>query len=134
LLLSDLEFAFAVEAAVPRGQLTALFCICIIMDTSAQPAHSAALIKESILQDIGLLKANVFSFWQRHGLDPQHGGFHGTLDLAGAAVDPTSKGLVQQARHQWQVKPVPLGFGKCLNVTVSIATLVIQCISLLRIQ
>lgn len=40
-------------------------------------------------------------FWQEHGPDYEHGGFHGTLSLAGDVVPPTTKGLVQQTRHIW---------------------------------
>lgn len=68
-----------------------------------RPSQTTAISKESIVDGINSLIDNVFSFWQRFGLDAEHGGFHGTLDRAGAAVTPTSKGLVQQARHLWQV-------------------------------
>lgn len=47
------------------------------------------------------LASTTFGFWQRHGLDTQHGGFHGTLGRDGTPLKPTKKGLVQTARHLW---------------------------------
>jgi hypothetical protein len=64
---------------------------------------SEVQLKQRIKQDISFLKDNVFSFWQRYGLDKEHGGFHGTLDRSGAAISPTDKGLIQQTRHIWYV-------------------------------
>lgn len=60
-----------------------------------------AEFKADLLQELVLLRNNVLSFWQHHGLDDEHGGFHGTLDQYGRPVEPTAKGLVQQARHVW---------------------------------
>jgi hypothetical protein len=39
---------------------------------------------------------SVVTFWLRHGLDRESGGFHGTLDQQGTPTAPTSKTIVQQ--------------------------------------
>ena len=55
----------------------------------------------SVLENIRDVRQQIYSFWQSFGPDTQWGGFKGTLDLRGAAVPTTDKGLVQQARHVW---------------------------------
>lgn len=71
----------------------------------AAPVHcqsqTEAALKAQIKGDVASIKANVFSFWQQHGLDSDFGGFHGTLTRAGAATSPTTKGIIQQARHMF---------------------------------
>lgn len=47
------------------------------------------------------LAAESIEFWRTHGVDPEHGGFHGTLDRKGQPKEPSDKGLVQQSRHLW---------------------------------
>lgn len=105
-----------------RPHLLLLAALCLIMHASAQGlgtpsappnattpepvaapgATSAQAGNESgVLQDVEFLRLNVLEFWARHGLDDEFGGIHGTLDRAGAAVPPQSKGLIQQARHIW---------------------------------
>ncbi|PNH02403.1 N-acylglucosamine 2-epimerase [Tetrabaena socialis] len=44
---------------------------------------------------------DIYTFWMNHGPDPEYGGFYGTLDRRGQAVEPTDKSLVQQSRHLW---------------------------------
>lgn len=52
-------------------------------------------------QRLDTLSRELIRFWVQQGVDREHGGFHGTLDRAGAPKAPTDKGLVQQARHLW---------------------------------
>lgn len=47
------------------------------------------------------LASELVQFWLRHGIDYQYGGFHGTLDRAGRAVEPSHKNLITQARYLW---------------------------------
>lgn len=71
--------------------------------SQAPPAqeHEAAALRTTILEGLAEVQERSLHFWQRWGLDSTHGGVHGTLDFAGQPVQPTSKGLVQQARHVW---------------------------------
>lgn len=75
--------------------------LCQAPSSSEASPSSDAELKSRILEDVGFLKGNVFNFWQLHGLDSESGGFHGTLDRAGKPISPTTKSLVQQARHVW---------------------------------
>jgi hypothetical protein len=105
-----------------RPHLLLLAALCLIMHASAQGlgtpsqppnvsttepvaapgANPAQAGNDSgVLQDLEFLRLNVLEFWARHGLDNEFGGIHGTLDRAGAAISPPSKGLIQQARHIW---------------------------------
>lgn len=47
------------------------------------------------------LAHELIGFWKRHGPDQAEGGFFGTLDREGHAVEPFDKGVIQQARHLW---------------------------------
>lgn len=71
-------------------------------DQSAVAASAAAQqLTSAVLNDLFETRQEIYYFWRQYGLDRQFGGFHGTVDLSGAAVRPTFKGLVQQARHTW---------------------------------
>jgi hypothetical protein len=67
----------------------------------AAPTDSSSSLTGSVLKDLGHIRGNIYSFWQQHGPDERFGGFYGTLDRAGEPRAPTSKGLVQEARHVW---------------------------------
>jgi mannose/cellobiose epimerase-like protein (N-acyl-D-glucosamine 2-epimerase family) len=62
---------------------------------------SAQSLSQGIFRDLEHTRQQIYSFWQRKGLGERYGGFYGTLDRAGASVSPSTKGLVQQARHVW---------------------------------
>jgi len=62
-----------------------------------QPSQVSRLT--ALAADLDTLTDSTFSFWEQHGVDKECGGFHGTLNEAGAPTDPDSKGLVQTARH-----------------------------------
>jgi len=75
---------------------------------SAPTASSAAKVEQSAVDRARLLalaarleklSEGVMGFWLEHGPDREHGGFHGTLDREGRPIEPTDKGLIQQARH-----------------------------------
>jgi hypothetical protein len=61
-----------------------------------------------LVQDIAALRSGEYGFWTCHGLDAQHGGFHGTVSRDGTPIKPDAKGLVQQTRHIWLVTPCAL--------------------------
>jgi len=50
---------------------------------------------------LGVLAERTADWWLRHGVDEQHGGFHGTLARDGSPTAPREKGLIQQSRHLW---------------------------------
>lgn len=50
---------------------------------------------------LGVLGAEITSFWWPRAYDRNHGGFHGSLDREGRPCAPSDKTLVQQARHLW---------------------------------
>jgi cellobiose epimerase len=56
---------------------------------------------EALKQRVTILLEDAIGFWLKHGRDEQFGGFHGTLNRFGEPIEPTHKGLVQQARHLW---------------------------------
>jgi mannobiose 2-epimerase len=64
-------------------------------------ATARAAAEADLLKQIDGLTSSTFGFWQRHGLDAEYGGFHGTLSRDGTPIRPTKKGLVQTARHLW---------------------------------
>ena len=65
------------------------------VDATAKP------MVELVLKHLPVLAAEAADFWLRHGLDRQHGGFHGHIDRRGLPGEPTDKGAIQQARHLW---------------------------------
>ncbi len=58
---------------------------------------------ESFRARLQRLSEQSTAFWLRYGPDRVHGGFHGTLDRDGSPVEPSDKGLIQQARHLWSM-------------------------------
>lgn len=65
------------------------------VDTQTKPLIEAAL------RPLPLLASEVAEFWLRYGPDPDHGGFHGRLGRRGEPQEPSTKGVIQQARHLW---------------------------------
>src|SRR5262245_57545773 len=55
----------------------------------------------AIAERLQQLASEVSEFWIQRGPDRKHGGFLGSLDRDGNAAAPTTKGLIQQARHLW---------------------------------
>lgn len=47
------------------------------------------------------LSNKLYDFWFVNGPDNINGGFYGTLDKDGNSINPTEKGIIQQARHLW---------------------------------
>jgi len=64
----------------------------------APPALDPARL-DAVARRLDSLATEFQAFWQEHGPDPVNGGFFGTLDRAGQKKAPTSKGVIQQARH-----------------------------------
>jgi cellobiose epimerase len=56
---------------------------------------------EMLRRRIEMLLEDALRFWLRHGHDDEYGGFHGTLNRFGEPIEPSHKGLIQQARHLW---------------------------------
>lgn len=55
----------------------------------------------AIRERLDRIAGDTAAFWIARGPDPEHGGFHGTLNRQGKPIAPYEKGLVQQARHLW---------------------------------
>ena len=89
--------------AVEMQRITLVFVTTILLALSpvATSAAGAPGDVTSLLSDLGSMSKSTFRFWQQYGIDGRYGGFHGTLNFAGSLVDPTSKTLVQTARHAW---------------------------------
>ena len=80
--------------------LLAASCCWVLIQTASSTSPTVE-VTALLLHDLEDIRRHVLFFWQRYGLETVHGGFHGTLDRNGSPVDPTAKGLVQQARHVW---------------------------------
>jgi mannobiose 2-epimerase len=63
--------------------------------------QTAEEILSDVLPRLNGLAARAFAFWAQHGPDRKYGGVHATLDRQGTPVEPTDKGVIQQARQLW---------------------------------
>lgn len=88
-------------SAIQLARLITCFLLGSCQLLHAAPTDSSSSLTGSVLKDLGHIRENIYSFWQQLGPDERFGGFYGTLDRAGEPRAPTSKGLVQEARHVW---------------------------------
>jgi mannobiose 2-epimerase len=66
------------------------------------PSPDAARL-ETIAKRLDRLAVELYEFWRIHGPDPAYGGFYGSLDRAGRKKAPTTKGIIQEARHLYSM-------------------------------
>lgn len=71
------------------------FTLAAAAVTPTAVARSPAALQSAVLQHLDVIRQQIYSFWQQYGPDAEYGGFHGTLDLSGAAIVPHAKGLVR---------------------------------------
>jgi len=69
---------------------------------TAPPSNAPARLA-AVARRLDALAVEFQAFWQEHGPDRKNGGFHGTLDRAGQKKAPTTKGVIQQARHLYSM-------------------------------
>ncbi|KAI8465540.1 MAG: Six-hairpin glycosidase-like protein [Monoraphidium minutum] len=105
LLVSNLLLICVICAGEPRGAAARTPPPAAGRAAAAAPRAPASTCRPGQLQAIvaqaRALREGELSFWLKHGLDREHGGFHATMDRGGVAGEPSDKGLVQQARHVW---------------------------------
>eukprot|EP00884_Botryococcus_braunii_P017496 jgi/Botrbrau1/442/Bobra.110_2s0091.2 len=72
---------------------------------SKEPYYDLNLtdVFSSILSDTDWLLINSATFWIKHGLDEQYGGFKGTVARDGKSIAPYEKGLISQSRYLWSL-------------------------------
>lgn len=88
--------------------------IVLLLSVTAPALHTASAQQQVFQQqqqeqqllsqlrrDLDVIRTSVFQFWACHGLDNEYGGFLGMLLRDGTPTAPTTKGLVQEARHAW---------------------------------
>jgi mannobiose 2-epimerase len=73
----------------------------ILVTSAAQRLDDEAQQREAIRRRLDALANESIGFWKSHGVDAKNGGFYGTLNRNGQAIEPSDKGAIQQARHLW---------------------------------
>lgn len=88
-------------ACATRGALTPTTAPSTASSSASVSVDGDAQRIKALRQRVDLLLEDATRFWLNHGRDTEFGGFHGTLNRFGEPIEPSNKGLVQQARHLW---------------------------------
>lgn len=83
-----------------------IFFICLVLSCSTSAPtiltdNNLAQRTSSISSRLNVEANTVMNFWLKYGPDQEFGGFYGTLNRKGQAINSTDKGLIQQSRHLW---------------------------------